>query len=272
MAHLVRRTGLHPPSCNSIGQIGRITTSGAVTEYNVPEPDDITVGPDGALWFTDLSGIGRITTAGVVTQYPVPAGTGPKGIVTGPDGALWFGDNGTDAIGRMTTSGTITEYPFPAGCPAVKDIAITPGPDGALWFTLGRPVGSARPRPRSGASRHPGKFTESSIPTSYAAPTGSPRVQTARCGSPRVNGNKIGRITTSGTVTEYPVPTPNSGLGGIAAGPDGALWFTEPNARQDRAHHHSRHDHRVPLPRLMLPGRHHRRPRRRAMVHRDWYQ
>jgi streptogramin lyase len=39
--------------------------------------------------------------------------------------------------------------------------------------------------------------------------------------------NKIGRITTSGSVTELAVPTANSGLAAIVAGPDGALWFTE---------------------------------------------
>jgi sugar lactone lactonase YvrE len=43
-----------------------------------------------------------------------------------------------------------------------------------------------------------------------------------------VIGNKIGRITTAGVVTnEYVVPTANSGPYGIAVGPDGALWFTE---------------------------------------------
>lgn len=34
-------------------------------------------------------------------------------------------------------------------------------------------------------------------------------------------------MTTSGAVTEYPVPTPNSSPYGITPGPDGALWFTE---------------------------------------------
>jgi hypothetical protein len=41
-----------------------------------------------------------------------------------------------------------------------------------------------------------------------------------------VNGLKIGRITTAGSITEYPVPAA-SHPAGIAAGPDGALWFTE---------------------------------------------
>ncbi len=41
-------------------------------------------------------------------------------------------------------------------------------------------------------------------------------------------GNKIGRITTAGVVTnEYVVPTSGAMPIGITAGPDGALWFTE---------------------------------------------
>jgi streptogramin lyase len=39
--------------------------------------------------------------------------------------------------------------------------------------------------------------------------------------------DKIGRMTPAGCFTEYPVPTVDSGPWGITAGPDGALWFTE---------------------------------------------
>ena len=39
--------------------------------------------------------------------------------------------------------------------------------------------------------------------------------------------SKIGRISTSGTITEFPVPTSDSSPYGITAGPDGNLWFTE---------------------------------------------
>jgi virginiamycin B lyase len=40
--------------------------------------------------------------------------------------------------------------------------------------------------------------------------------------------NKIGRITSSGQVTnEYSIPTPNSGAHAITAGPDGQIWFSE---------------------------------------------
>jgi len=42
-------------------------------------------------------------------------------------------------------------------------------------------------------------------------------------------GDKIGRITTAGVITEFTIPTVPYGSGpiGIASGPDGNLWFTE---------------------------------------------
>jgi virginiamycin B lyase len=48
---------------------------------------------------------------------------------------------------------------------------------------------------------------------------------------PKVRG-KIGRITTAGVITEFPIPTLNSAPNGITTGPDGALWFTETGANQ----------------------------------------
>ena len=39
--------------------------------------------------------------------------------------------------------------------------------------------------------------------------------------------NRIGRMTTSGTLTSFAVPTPGSEPGDIVAGPDGAMWFAE---------------------------------------------
>ncbi|MCX6418924.1 MAG: fibronectin type III domain-containing protein, partial [Actinobacteria bacterium] len=42
-------------------------------------------------------------------------------------------------------------------------------------------------------------------------------------------GNKIGRITTAGAISEFDVPTSSGEPFGITAGPDGALWFAERN-------------------------------------------
>jgi hypothetical protein len=41
------------------------------------------------------------------------------------------------------------------------------------------------------------------------------------------DGNRIGRITPSGVVTEFFIPTGDSGPYIIATGPDGDIWFTE---------------------------------------------
>jgi hypothetical protein len=100
-------------SVNPGGKIGRITTSGVITEFPTPssQPYGITTGPDGALWFTESLGqkIGRITTSGVITEFPLTDGSFPAGITTGPEGALWF--TGGPGIGRITTAGVITGFP-----------------------------------------------------------------------------------------------------------------------------------------------------------------
>jgi virginiamycin B lyase len=40
-------------------------------------------------------------------------------------------------------------------------------------------------------------------------------------------GNRIGKITMDGVVTEYPAPSRDSGPRAIILGPDGNLWFVE---------------------------------------------
>src|ERR1700742_2427686 len=58
--------------------------------------------------------IGKQALAQTVTEFPIPtAGSLPSGITVGPDGALWFTESGSGKIGRITTSGVITEFPLP---------------------------------------------------------------------------------------------------------------------------------------------------------------
>jgi virginiamycin B lyase len=67
-----------------------------VTEFPIPTPNshpqDISNGPDGAIWFTEVANrIGRVTKDGVFTEYPL---SGVPGFIwSGPDGALWFTRN-----------------------------------------------------------------------------------------------------------------------------------------------------------------------------------
>jgi len=111
-------------------------SASTVTEFAVPTassgPSGIAAGPDGALWFTELSAnkIGRITTGGAVTEFAVPtASSFPEGIAAGPDGALWFTEANGNKIGRIAPDVAPPDPPGPSG-PGVPGPAGPPGPLG----------------------------------------------------------------------------------------------------------------------------------------------
>jgi len=81
----------------------------------------ITMGPDGALWFTESNGnnIGRIATDGSIFEPPIPTpNSEPTGITAGPLvtgggplAALWFAELNAKQIGRkVPTSNNIAEF------------------------------------------------------------------------------------------------------------------------------------------------------------------
>jgi streptogramin lyase len=212
------------------GYIGKVSPSGAVTEYHMTgpaQPDAIISGPGGNLWYikSALGGvIGEITPAGVKTEFPLlapgnnPSSQDPTAIAAGPDGNLWFVVDG--AIGVMTPTGTVTEYPQPYPSSPYR---LAGGPDGNVWFTdpYNNSIGKITPT---------GQVTEYTLPTAQSGP------DTIVAGP---DGNlwfteigNIGRITPSGTITEFPIPTSNSSNTAITVGPDGNLWFVESSVDQ----------------------------------------
>jgi virginiamycin B lyase len=224
-------------------KIGKITPSGTITEYALPEksePYDITAGPneESALWFTDRgsgfvthsgsSKIGKITTSGTITEYALPDKSGPNWITAGPDGNLWFIERESGKIGKITTSGTITEYSVPSVTGEGEGITAGPEKENALWFTVS---GSTD----QGAKKNLiGKITTSGTVTEYALPEGSDPTGITAGPDGNVwftdwNTSKIGKITTSGTITEYSL-TPGAGERrpiGIITGPNKNLWFAD---------------------------------------------
>jgi virginiamycin B lyase len=123
-----------------VGQIGRITLDGTVTEFALPTPAsqayNITTGPDGNLWFTYFvndeghGNFATITTEGIITGYP--AIDYPSASVFTPDGSLWFA-NTINQIGRKATDGTITYFVPPTQFSDPSSIVL--GPDNKMWFT-----------------------------------------------------------------------------------------------------------------------------------------
>jgi sugar lactone lactonase YvrE len=148
--------------------------------------NDITVGPDGAIWYTadwtvtPSAGanqvtedfVGRLASDGSTTQFSVPGIA--SGIFTGPDGNLWFTSRqqndpfpNTSTLYRMTPQGQLTPFPAPNGSIV--------GPDGNIWWM-----------PAQGG---------------------------------------IGKMTTGGQITVYYLPA-NDVVTNLVAGSDGNVWFT----------------------------------------------
>jgi len=57
--------------------------------------------------------VGRITTSGAVTIFPFPAGGRPLGMAVGADGNVWVADGGGNAIVRVSPSGVMRPFALP---------------------------------------------------------------------------------------------------------------------------------------------------------------
>jgi len=210
--------------------IGRITPSGAVTEFPVGGAQGaIAAGPDGALWFTPVS---RITTAGVVTSFPGVAGTD---ITAGPDGGLWVAR--TNRIARFLPSDPNTAVEYPTVLPVSNIFEIKAGPDGNVWFIENDHASNSARIARidltklNGCSANPALcITEFAVPGNETA-AGSTLASGPDGALWFINGpgGKVGRITTGGVITQFDVPASLYGGGSITGGPDGALWYTATN-------------------------------------------
>lgn len=194
------------------GGIFRISPNGIITGGAfLPEgyPTDIARGVSSDMWFTDDakppeedSHIGRITPAGAVEEFPIPNGEakpfdeaieGPIAIAMGADRNMWFTDGRPNRenkifIGRITAAGSIKEFPIPLG--DQPDLPVYSYPYGIAQGADGNMW-----------------FTDQ--------------------GHNEEGRNLIGRITPTGAIAEFPIPTPNSGPTAIALGSDGNMWFTE---------------------------------------------
>lgn len=216
-------------------KIGTVTTGGTFHEYSsgltsTAYPLGITPGPDGNLWFTEKNAahVGRITTAGVITEFGGLSGSATGTDWIASDGTnLWFTEIGTNTIGEMNTSGTLLhEYSLASIPNSTSPGAIALGPDGALWFAEYGAAGSSI-----------GRITTAGVISSFSTSSNIPNyIATGSDGAlwfTIYRGQNLGRLTTGGALTYYPIPSgynsgsPYSGSAGIARGPDGAVWFAE---------------------------------------------
>jgi streptogramin lyase len=194
------------------------------------QPDAVTTGPDGNIWFTEIghNGIGRIAEDGTLLGETVipTSNSQPAAITVGPDGNIWFTEQTGNKIGRITPNGTLTEFTLPAA--NSQPLGITAGPDGNVWFveSTGNRIGHMATGGTLLGETDVTPFTANSLPIGITSgPDGNLWFTEA-------NGAKIGRITPTGVITEFSGLTAGSFPTAITVGPDGNLWFTEPNANK----------------------------------------
>jgi streptogramin lyase len=188
-------------------------------------PIGIAPGSDGNVWFTEKYGnnIGRVTPAGIITEFPVPtAQSEPNDCALGSDGNIWFTEFVGNKIGRITPAGAITEFSVPnVGQP--NHIAL--GPDGNVWFT-------ETAANRMGRVTPAGAITEFSVdgPVNLTAGPGGDLwfTQIPVADSGGIGTTIVAKMTTTGSVTQFPSTVANSCPGPITTGSDGNLWFVEP--------------------------------------------
>jgi len=191
------------------GTIGRIAADGKLSVFALPTagstPIYIRAGPDGAMWVTELTGnqIARVDGQGKVSEYPIPTPySRPIAIIPDPKAAaMWFSEEAGSNVARIGMDGIILEYAVPREHPNQILAGLAFDREGNLWVQ---------------------QYVDHSRP----APAGIDRI---------VRIDKAGLAGDPGGLkaehfTFYPVPTRDTVMHRIVAGPGGILWFTEMNA------------------------------------------
>jgi len=213
---------------NAIGRL--LPTTGELRQFFLPAgagaPWGITVGPDGKIWFTEVSAgkVGRLDQAtGTIREFPLPTpNSQPQGIVLGADGALWGTEAGANRVFRMTADGRATEYSIPT--PNSVPVAIAPGRFGYLWVSElsgGKLLRVSRT----------GRMKEFPLP-SGARPYGLVSAPDGNVWFADRGRNRIGEVTPAGRVFDFPIATPNAQPTAILALGLGSFAFTEFVANQ----------------------------------------
>ena len=210
------------------GGLDRVTKvrpdGGIIGQFALPagaDPLEIVSGPDDRLYVSEYTAkrIARVSTAGGVAHFPPGTTTGsPRGITVGPDGNIWIAESGPATVGRLRLSDNNFQEFGTSGFP----LDIVAGPDGNLWITDA--TGNAIRRMTPGGLNLP-LFTAGISPGAHPAsivlgPDGNLWF---------TEETAIGRITPTGTVTEFSLVPNDDPASTITTGPDGNLWFTQFN-------------------------------------------
>ena len=207
---------------DSYGGVVRLDSAGRSSERALAHTvADLVRGPDGAMWFAAYEAVGRIDRAGALKTWPEDALAVFRAITATSD-AVWVANESAAAIERFTTGGRMKRFRLTGPRATLWITGMAPGPDGAVWFT--QSGSGSEPGDAIGRMTSDGRYASWPVPRRRAAPL---RIAAGPDGAlwfTEENAHAIGRITTRGAITEFPLRTGLSPTD-ITAGRDGALWF-----------------------------------------------
>jgi virginiamycin B lyase len=223
---------------------------GSVTEYAIKYPDppmiekcghhgsslgsthEITFDQKGGteLWITGQNedAVVRVTLDGKMTFYKMPPNSGPHGIEFDADGRVWVTLEFAGKVVRLDKNGKIDkEYDVNLACPTCpKKIDSHPHGMGfeadgrTIWFT-GKSTGTV-------GRIKDGRISTFGLPTVGSVPIYIKAGPDKNMWVTELVGNMIARVTPTGKVDEFCIPTHNSRPIAIVPSPDKkAMWFTE---------------------------------------------
>ncbi len=202
---------------NTASKIGQSSTAGSIKEISTKTaaagPYGIIVGPNGLIWFTEQSAhaIGTLGSfaASAVTEYAVPwANARPTLLTVGAaENTMYFTDPGNSALGEITTSGTVSG-PFPTLTPNANPLGVAVGPDNGIWFCENGVDKIGHLNTATNTVDREFQLTGLN-PTTIVQ--GSDGAMWFTENDPA--GPKLGRLTTTGVLNEYPLKGAKSAVG-----------------------------------------------------------
>lgn len=265
--HHVNRLSAGDGSVTSF--VGPPAPQGSGLELDTYSPqNDITIGPDKAVWFradgappaTNPLGCEGVALVRIAANAPAGSTASLVGcpssrdhgerfedpLVAGPDGNIWTVDQNSAGLGEDGSQFQIVKLDgsvvlnrnLPAPCTEFaffdpyQGNGIALGPDRAIYVSAGSPCGV--PGGMGPFSSAVIRVDASGNITTVFPVTDAQRIATGPDGNLWVTQgsptNAIARLSPSGAITEFALPTANAGPLGIAAGNDGAIWFAENTA------------------------------------------
>ena len=214
-------------------------------------PVAIATASDGAVWFTlEASDSIGIWKDGKIFKIPKGAGSvEPLGLAIDADGRAWYTEAPRQRISQASPDGTIRSFGLLTPVARLGRLAVAP--NGDVWFAETSLV-SVTQLNNGRLTRHVVGSLGGETPMD-AAPFGVAVAPDGAVWATLQNVNKLLRIASTGEKVAFDVPTRASGLGDVAVGANGAVWFLELAANKIGRFAEGRFEEfRVPTPRAGL--------------------